>query len=480
MLLIRDVVEIILLVAKEMYKLLTTSKDFKELEQGIFRIIQEMCIKILISSLRYIDDRLMEERDKKRLRFVNKKSRTLLTPFGEITIERRYYKDKKTGERKFLLDEVLGLEESKQLSPWLKELAVTTASEMTYEKGARFISAMTLGTVNIAKMSLWNEVQGVGKEIVKEAEEKRNLMFEEGLVPEGKIKSSCLNIEADEVYIKGREGKKLAIKIGVGYEGKKEIGKERRELINRRVISGIRDSREFWEEAAAELSEQWRLYEVDEIYIGGDGARWIKEGCEYFPQAVYRLDRYHLRRALLEGLGHDEEGYNRVLEALAEENLDKLNRALNEAEKRVKGTKKKQIGRLKKYINNNWEGICYSSLGVRLGTIEGQAFHHIARRMKRHGARWSKRGADHLSRLLAKKANGELEGSLRVRKKTKPEVIKHLLGEQKIIRDIEAKKVVGNGEWLRATVPALYGSSQDQPWVKHVMRYLVKALPGIA
>lgn len=68
MLLIRDVVEIILLVVKEMYKLLTSSKDFKEIEQGIFRIIQEMCIKILISSLRYIDDRLMEERDKKRLR----------------------------------------------------------------------------------------------------------------------------------------------------------------------------------------------------------------------------------------------------------------------------------------------------------------------------------------------------------------------------------------------------------------------------
>lgn len=44
----------------------------------------------------------------------------------------------------------------------------------------------------------------------------------------------------------------------------------------------------------------------------------------------------------------------------------------------------------------------------RLGTIEGQVRHTIARRMKRIGARWMLEGADRMSRLLAAKANGEL------------------------------------------------------------------------
>jgi len=476
--LIRDIVEIILLVVSEMYKLLTTCKDFKELEKGIFRIVQRMCVQMLVCGLRQIDNKLMEERDKSRLRFVNKKSRTLLTPFGEVTVERRYYIDRETGERKFLLDEVLGLEESRQLSPWLRELAVMAATEMSYEKGTRLLSNLTLGTVDMGKMSLWQEVQEVGSKVAKEAEEKRVLVFDHGVVPEGKVKSACLNIEADEVYVRGRDGKKLAIKIGVGYEGKRDSGKERRELVGRRVVSGIRESHEFWEEVVAELSEQWKLYEVDEIYVGGDGARWIKEGCEYFPKAVYRLDPYHLRRTLLEGLGHDEEGYKKVVAALVEEDLEKLNQALAEVEKRTRGAKKKQVARVKQYLNNNWEGICCSKAGVKLGTIEGQVFHHIARRMKRHGARWSNKGADHLSRLLAKKANGELKEALKGKKKAKPEVIKRLVGEQRVIGNVSG--LVDCGEWLKATVPVLYGSSQDQPWVKYVMRYLVKALPSIA
>lgn len=479
--LIRDIVRIILLVASEIFSLLTNCRDFRELEQGIFRLVQRISLEMLAAGLRQIDIKLMEERDKSRLRFINTKTRTLITPFGEIEIKRRYYRDEHTGERRFLLDETLGIEGCKRLSPWMRELAVKASLEMPYKRAAQFLSTMTLGTIDLRNMTLWQEVQEAGKELAKEAEEKKALMFEYGVIPEGKLKASLLNIEADEVYVKGRNGERHAIKVGIGYEGKKETGKDRRELIERRVVSGIRESESFWEELVAELSEHWKLWEVDELYLGGDGAKWIKEGCEYFPKAVYRLDPYHLRRTLLEGLGHDEEGLSEVLEALKEEDLEKLNQALLGAEKRAKGAKKKRVAAVRKYLNNNWEGICHSKAGARLGAIEGQVFHHIARRMKRHGAGWSKKGADHLARLLAKKANGELSEVLKAKWKTRPDVIKRLVGEKKPF--IDADVLTGakdHGEWLRATMPVLYGPAQSAPWVKYVMRCLAKELPRIA
>jgi len=104
----------------------------------------------------------------------------------------------------------------------------------------------------------------------------------------------------------------------------------------------------------------------------------------------------------------------------------------------------------------------------------------IARRMKRHGARWSEKGADHLARLLAKKGNGELTEVLKSEWKRKPEVIKRLVGDQKVIVGKNINGLTDPGAWLRATMPVLCGPSQNEPWVKYVMRYLAEALPRIA
>lgn len=84
---IRDIVRIILLVASEIFSLLTNCRDFRELEQGIFRLVQRISVEMLVAGLRQIDIKLMEERDKSRLRYINSKTRTLITPFGEIKIK---------------------------------------------------------------------------------------------------------------------------------------------------------------------------------------------------------------------------------------------------------------------------------------------------------------------------------------------------------------------------------------------------------
>lgn len=122
------------------------------------------------------------------------------------------------------------------------------------------------------------------------------------------------------------------------------------------------------------------------------------------------------------------------------------------------------------YLEENRSGIATSAGAKRLGTIEGQIQHNVARRMKRLGAKWTITGGDRMARLLAAKANGELSnyasrwlmehGKLKELAQLKPVIEKQKAGEME--------------KWLQATIPALKGPFADRPWIKHVLRELAR------
>jgi len=180
-------------------------------------------------------------------------------------------------------------------------------------------------------------------------------------------------------------------------------------LCGRRVVAGLVEGEAFWEEAVARFGEHWDLDSVNEVLVGGDGASWPKAGVEFFEGAKYRLDEFHLRRFMREALGHDPESYDKVSEALREKDREEVEKHLSETEKKVTGQKRKKVKKFRQYVFDNWEGIRKSEEVNRLGTIEGQVYHHIARRMKRLGARSSIAGGDRMARLLAARADGELQ-----------------------------------------------------------------------
>ena len=68
---------------------------------------------------------------------------------------------------------------------------------------------------------------------------------------------------------------------------------------------------------------------------------------------------------------------------------------------------------LNQYLKNQWDGITADANARRLGAIEGQNGHVLARRMKQRGASWTERGARHLARLSAARANGALDRYVR-------------------------------------------------------------------
>ena len=488
MLKIRDIVEIILLAIREMHKILSNYQDFAELEKNLYQLTQKTMLLLTEAALRHIDERLMQSRDTKRLKLIHTKERTIITPFGEIELKRRYYKDQNTGQGRYLLDEALGIKPRQRISPWLTEIAVSMATEMPYHRAAALLKQLTLGAADIRSMSIWEEAQRAGKKLAERTEQERLAIFEKGEIPSAQRKSPSLCIEADEILISARTEKthekpkkKIPIKISVGYEGKASKGLHRKSLIERRVLAGIAEAQTFWEQTAAQFGRHWDLSAIENCCIGGDGAQWIKLGCEYFPRSTYRLDPYHLRRAILEGLGYNEKAYKAVCAALADNDWDRTEQALTAAKKTSVGARRKRIAELHRYLQANWEGICRSGATESLGAIEGQIFHHIARRMKRHGARWSRPGADHLARLLAARANGELLEAAKSVWQAQPEIIRGAVSGGPICDKDRAIRAIKEdpGAWLQKSMPALYGSSARDPWVKYVLRVLTQTLPSV-
>ena len=323
---------------------------------------------------------------------------------------------------------------------------------------------MTGGAVDVSAMELWSAVQAGGSRAKEEAEARRRSLFEDGELPPGEVKPQELAVEVDEVLVATRapeEGRraKLGVKLAVGYEGKEPAGKGRRRLVRRRVHAAVREAEAFFEETVADFRHIWELSAVRSWTLGSDGAGWAKQGLEYFPRALFRLDPFHLRRALRRGLGHDGEAHAQVAAVL------------EAAARRARGDCRRRVAELPGYLRANWAGIVGHPEARRLGAIEGQVYHVVARRMKRRGARWSGRGADHLARLLAARTNGELERFLRREGKRDAPRCASLLPEQPV-RPATASEMADLEEWLRVRIPALYGPHAARPWIKHLLREL--------
>ncbi|PZN07168.1 MAG: ISLre2 family transposase [Bacillota bacterium] len=468
---IHAVQELFLQTLRDLAALVTEERSFAELEEAVQRLSGRLTLRLLAWVLAGIDERRMQERDRSRYTCLDTRERVLDTPLGELRIERRYYRDCVTGRRVFLLDEALGLESYRRLSPRLEALCQRLAAEMPYHRAAAVLRELTAGQAPPRAMTVWRAAQRAGRRLEEAAERLRRSVFVEGKVPQGRRRSAELHVEADEVYLRGRQ-QPVVLKLGVAYEGKQAVGSKRQALRERRVVAGVMPGAAFWEQASAYWGTQWDLSAVQAWYVGGDGASWVKQGLQYFPRACYRLDPFHLRRALREALSPTEEAYGRVCRAIEAGDWAGVEAALAQALRGRRGAGRQRVLRLRGYLRENWDGIVASGEAPRLGAIEGEVFHVLARRMKRQGARWSARGADHLARLLSERFDpqwrsvlegGRLQVPSSVRRATRQAV-------QQVVRQLEEDP----SRWLRVRLPALTGPHTDRPWAQ-LLRDLARA-----
>ena len=359
----------------------------------------------------------------------------------------------------YLLDETLDLDHVGLISTNLAELLVKGITELSYRECARQVSEMTGQT--ISAMGIWNVIQALGEKVCEEETELTEA-YKKGQV-KGKREVPVLFEEADGVYIKlqGKDRKKekqdkAEIKIGLAYDGWRKTGPDRYALEDKVVVAGFSKAKEFQEYREAAIAQEFNLDEVDQRILNADGASWIKKVKD--KSTCFQLDPFHRNKAVKEKI-HEEAAQNAVLELLRKEEIEGVFRYLEIYRNSLSDDQEiEDAEELMRYYEKNREGLLpYQSQGLELpeppegleyrnmGTMENHVWSVIAKRMK-HGHRsWSRRGGNHLAKILAKKCSGKLyEVTERLRRPVfEEEKVEELYGE--ILMSAKVPKKDGKG-----------------------------------
>src|SRR5690606_37825116 len=212
-------------------------------------------------------------------------TRTLQTLFGvDVTFRRRRYVDRTTGQSVFLLDQALKLPEQQQVTPaltsWVLGQAVLSGA---YRGAARSLKAL------------------YGHQ-VRSHESVRQVVLARGIGPRGgqarrrrprrgrrQLRILCREVDGLGGPLERSDGaKRVEEKRLTVHEGwrRRYPGSDSAEyeLVNKRHYRT--QARDFWDPASRFV---YSLYDIDEdtvVVINGDRAGWIRQGVNYFPNAV--------------------------------------------------------------------------------------------------------------------------------------------------------------------------------------------------
>lgn len=375
---------------------------FKDLETFRFKECQELFTQVLKEDLLTIDDRLAEERDKKRYYLKDKRVLQFQTMFGFVEVKRNYYYDRQKEKFVCLLDQFLNINSRSGFSPMVEEYAMELAvTGPSYREAVAAIS-QTLGYQVMSHESLRQLILQAQREMSPSVVRGQRVLF---------IEVDGLFVKHQRQHTRGRE-----LKFAAVHEGWTKIGGRTR-LIHKRHYRHENTEGSFWEGL-----EQFLLdtYDYDpqttKLVINGDGASWITACQSYFEeQCVFQLDKYHVARDI-KHLFRDHPQERVIKQALAKNEVELFLLHLTSAQGTFEDPEKEEdLERLIAHLTENQQGLCdyrkvlqsegIDTTGMRpMGSAES-TMRVLGRRLK-HGRAWSPRGMAAMADALLGKLNG--------------------------------------------------------------------------
>lgn len=254
-------------IEKTIETFLTEKKDISDLVIGLEESLYELGRNILEEVLEEMDEGIFESKErKKRYEAVRKNDEnSLLTSFGMITYNRRYYRSKESGEYKHLVDERVGIQPHDRVSADVVIRALDEATQSSYRKAGTNVAYDS----DLTKQAVMNKVHEI--EVVDAP-----LRFSE------KKSLRVLYIEADEDHValqnkpRGDDEKQKSgismpklVYVHEGIDTEKSTFK-RNVLKNVRYFGGDFKSEDLWLKVAQYIDDQYDEETIETIYFG----RW--------------------------------------------------------------------------------------------------------------------------------------------------------------------------------------------------------------
>ena len=314
-------------------------QNFPEYEKAVNLASQRFAGRFLGSSLTAADEMIRQSGVRKKDYNIQRRDgRSLISTVGDITFNHTLYRNKETGEYKYLLDELLKLPEHERLTTMAEAKILKEAEVYSYQHA---VESLSTKNETITKTTVMNKVHAI-EEVIPQ---------EKALTKEEKKQAEFLHIEADEDHIhRQKDGKEDGCMIGkltYLFEGKEDVCTGRRRLIETHYFSGLYPGSEmngrFWDEVEDYIKNHYDQEYLKKVYISGDGGGWIKSGVDHIYKGVFVADKFHLMKY--------------------------INRASNLEETKKKKDKTK--GRFYKYIYKN-QLTAAKKLLMRIGNRTGR------------------------------------------------------------------------------------------------------------
>jgi hypothetical protein len=349
-------------------------------------------------------------------RFKGYRKRFVRTLYGDVEVERSYYRCDHCGRGYIPWDGEQGLSE-RVWTARVKELVASICAALPYEAAGRLIERTT-GFV-IEESSEEEIVRDVGKCLRREEQEAIISAVDTG------EEVSCART-SDRLYI-GIDAAKAHtdggwhdIKTAVVYEGIRPAGKDTDTVTDSRYIAAQETSEEFGRRVYTRAMQAGYDTAKERIVLA-DGADWIwREVRNHLPESIKIIDYWHacehihgLSRALYgEGNPKGKRWANEHCRKLKEKGPGSLLRAMKR--RKPRGEEEQEALRLemgyfrkyRKYMNYP----AYRAKGMMIGSgpVESACKVIVGQRLKQAGMRWTKDGADAVLAVRTALLSGEL------------------------------------------------------------------------
>ena len=350
--------------------------NYTDVIEEIAITIKEVQIDLFKQAIQKIDDNFKYMPGRvDRYYIKDNRERTIITPFGEITFNRTIYQCRHTNRCYTHVDRFLGLPKYDRYDPTVKSMIIELyADQNSMIKvgkiiGDRIHSAFTLSEVRhynaIPRQTIFNIVSKSKKYIPTPVRQEHT--------------PSILFIMADEKFIatQGSNKKKVMAKAGVIFEG--PSFKENRVHYEEKYYHlAITD--DFWNEVYDKVCQRYDIDKIKQIYIMGDGAPWIKNGCKMFKRnkAKFVLDRFHLQQSMTR-ITRDYENKKILNSYIYGDDKKSFNKLSKNIIKEADDSRQESIKQEFRYINNNWNAIQTMEKEVIVGcAMEGTISHTLA------------------------------------------------------------------------------------------------------